>query len=344
MATQGVRALLVGSVPLEDETTVFRTVAGILGDRLSAIPDGETGVRTNWINWQKALMDRTPMLAKRTHADGYGAVQVDVYELRDGFDGRLGFGPLGYAEAAKSSYRKFEGLRREGAIPPGQRFQVSLPTPLAPVCAFIAPDHFLKVEPLYVAAMRREVEEILAAIPHDALAIQWDTALEFALMEGVFPGPVSDLDELVDRLTVLSDWIPASVPVGFHLCYGDANHKHFIEPRDAGLMVDVANRLSDRSARAIDWLHFPVPIGRRDAAYFAPLAHLKMTSACEIYLGLIHMADGLEGALARARAARPYIAGFGIATECGLGRRPAEAVVPLLKLTAAIAHTLDRER
>ena len=344
MITQSVRTLLVGSVPLEDEVTVFRTVAGVLGDRLNAIPDGETGERTNWINWQKALMDRTPMLAKRAHADGYGAVQVDVYELRDGFDGPLDFGPLGYAEAAKNSYRKFEALRREGAVPTGVRFQVSLPTPLAPVCAFIAPDHFLKVEPLYVAAMRREVEEILAAIPHDTLAIQWDTALEFALMEGVFPGPVSDMDELVDRLTVLSEWIPATVPVGFHFCYGDANHKHFIEPHDAGLMVDVANRLSDRSARAIDWLHLPVPIARRDAAYFAPLAHLALPAACEIYLGLIHVADGVEGAIARAAAARPYIAEFGIATECGFGRRPAETVVPLLKLTAAIADTLDRER
>ena len=130
--------------------------------------------------------------------------------------------------------------------------------------------------------------------------------------------------------------------MGFHLCYGDAGHKHFIEPRDTRLMTEVANALSERSWRAINWLHLPVPIARTDDAYFAPLAGLEMAPACEVYLGLIHLADGIEGALARATAARRHIARFGIATECGFGRRPAETVVPLLELTAAIARALDR--
>ena len=43
---------LVGSVPLSTAEEVFRTASSILGGRLRRIPDGETGVRSNWIGRQ----------------------------------------------------------------------------------------------------------------------------------------------------------------------------------------------------------------------------------------------------------------------------------------------------
>ena len=41
------------------------------------------------------------------------------------------------------------------------------------------------VEPAYEAAMLRELARIATAIPQDELAIQWDTAIEFSVLEGV---------------------------------------------------------------------------------------------------------------------------------------------------------------
>ncbi|MFP6651307.1 MAG: hypothetical protein VCA17_03635 [Dehalococcoidia bacterium] len=46
---------LVRSVPLSDSSEVFRTAGSILGDRLLLMPDGETGVRSNWIGCQFAV-------------------------------------------------------------------------------------------------------------------------------------------------------------------------------------------------------------------------------------------------------------------------------------------------
>src|SRR5436305_15182376 len=54
--------LLVGSVPLPSAADVFRTTSAILGERLRRIPDGETGVRTNWIGWQIAFLANNPHL------------------------------------------------------------------------------------------------------------------------------------------------------------------------------------------------------------------------------------------------------------------------------------------
>src|SRR5690606_17474156 len=105
--------------------------------------------------------------------------ELDARPLRiaDGADAAsLQLPPLGYAAAAVESYAIFRRLRSEGVIADGVRFQVSLPTIVAVVSAFFFGDDRAAIEPAYTAAMLRELDQILAAIPHDDLAIQWDVA------------------------------------------------------------------------------------------------------------------------------------------------------------------------
>jgi hypothetical protein len=51
-------AHLIGSVPLPDTETVFRSVAPELGQYLVRIPDGETGNCGRWIWWQREMLLR----------------------------------------------------------------------------------------------------------------------------------------------------------------------------------------------------------------------------------------------------------------------------------------------
>jgi len=81
----------------------------------------------------------------------------------------------------------------------------------------------------------------------------------------------------------------------------------------------------------------PVPRDRSDDAYFKPLHNLKVQDATEIFLGLVHLTDGAEGAQRRIATARKFISEFGIGTECGFGRRPPETVGELLLLHKALA-------
>jgi hypothetical protein len=122
------------------------------------------------------------------------------------------------------------------------------------------------------------------------------------------------------------------VELGYHLCYGDAGHRHFKEPHDTAKLVSVANAVAAGVDRPIAWLHLPVPRERADRAYFAPLANLRLHPETELYLGLVHQTDGLEGTRRRAEAARTVVRSFGLATECGLGRRPPETARDLLQL------------
>ena len=50
--------LLVGSVPLTSPSAVFAEAGARLGSLAKRIPDGETGVRKDWISWQGAAVAR----------------------------------------------------------------------------------------------------------------------------------------------------------------------------------------------------------------------------------------------------------------------------------------------
>jgi hypothetical protein len=88
-------------------------------------------------------------------------------------------------------------------------------------------------------------------------------------------------------------------------------------------------------------MHMPVPIDRADAAFFAPLQHLRLGPGTELYLGLVHAQDGVEGTKRRIAAAKKYVQNFGIASECGISRgRDANLALEFIKTYAGAAATL----
>lgn len=329
--------LLVGSVPLDSASQVFQTAAAVLGRHLRRLPDGETGARINWVGWQFDVFANHPAFeVVPPLADFYAP--LPRVRLRDPGTPPV-IGELGYARAARESYQEFDRLRRAGVIPGHCRFQVSLPTPLAPLCSFVIPEHQAMVEAAYETRLLAELNELCDAIPAASLALQWDVAIEIAILEGLWPGHFSDVTtEIVHRLTRLGNSVPPGVELGYHLCYGDYAHRHFTQPRDTSILVAVANAVTAGVQRPITWLHLPVPRDRDDGAYFAPLRDLARSPATELYLGLVHLTDGVSGARRRLAAASLFVDRFGIATECGMGRRPAATVPNLLRLHTKLAQ------
>jgi len=351
-------AHLVGSINQPTAADTLRIVAENLGADAVRIPDGEVGERYHWILFQGTRIEAVDGLS-RVPGEPFMIAGFDLRKIA--FDGtvpaaELKFGPLGYADAALASYEDFKALRAAGSIAEGTRFQVSLPTPMAPLGSYMSAADQAIVYPAYSAAMEREIAEIAAGIPAADLAIQIDLAVEFSHIEQVsVGGNTPDLwfveganpttEQIIDASTAMAAavaaTIPADVQFGIHLCYGDVAEKHFVEPADAANLAAVANALSAKIARPIEFLHLPVPIERDDVAYFAPLAALALHPETELFLGLVHHEDGVDGAARRIAAARPALADagfaeFGIATECGFGRGPADRTAPLLRLHAEV--------
>ena len=78
----------------------------------------------------------------------------------------------------------------------------------------------------------------------------------------------------------------------------------------------------------------PVPRDRDDVGYVAPLSGLRLPSSTRLYLGLVHYTDGVAGTRRRIETAASVYPEFGIATECGLGRRVGQDIRELLRIHA----------
>lgn len=335
------RVHLVGSIALDSVEEVFRTAGRTLGRRLRRIPDGEPGGRRLWISWQYPLLRALPFLKADTSQPNQtsGFLPLGLAEGAD--SAAIRFPELGYAREARASCQDFAVARGRADIASGTRFQVSLPTPFAVINPFILARDVLAVEPAYERAMLDEVAVICTAIPHQELCIQWDICIEMVLWDGRWPflsNPFADLrTEVMSRIKRLAASVPDDVELGFHLCYGDWEAKHFIEPEDSGKLVEFANALAAAVTRPIAYIHMPVPINRPDDGYFAPLGDLRLPGNTELYLGLVHD-DGVEATRRRIRAAANYRSDFGIATECGMARcRTPELVHKLLAIHADVA-------
>ena len=334
---------LVGSVPLSAAEDVFRTASSILGERLRRIPDGETGIRSGWIGWQFQLFASNPMFEVIAPTPNAYIPRPRLKLRSPRRTATITFEQLGYADAALDSYRLFAQLKQDGVIPAQYRFQVCLPTPLAPVSAFVVQEDQAEVELVYEASMLTELDRITSTIPQDELAIQWDTAVEFAILEGMAPTFLADSKaEILKRLLRLGNRVPAPAELGYHLCYGDAGHKHFKEPEDTGKLVEVANAVGAAIRRPINWIHLPVPRNRSDGPYYAPLRHLHLPAETELYLGVVHFTDGVQGTLERIKAAQQFVSNFGVATECGFGRRPPDTTAELLRIHRQVAEPVSR--
>jgi hypothetical protein len=329
---------LVGSVPLANSEAVFRAAAGIFGECIKRIPDGETGARGDWVQWLSHLLRAHPQFELPSGSIDYTASRDvrDYYRVKPGIDpASVRFGELGYAEAARESYTVFSRLVGEGVIPAATRFLVAMPTPLAFLQVLVAPEQRAVLEKAYFQSVKEEIAALATVVPADKLAIQWDTVFELLILEGVRKSRIDDTREgLIERLRRLGAELPAEVELGYHFCYGDMNHKHSLEPPHMGVMVDLANDLAHALPHRIDFIHMPVPRGRDDDAYFAPLSRLALNPQTELYLGLVHFTDGAPGTRRRMATASRVRPDFGIATECGFGRRAPETIRRLLDIHA----------
>ena len=327
-------AHFVGSIGLDTPDEVFAAVGKAMGPHIKRCPDGEPGGRRMWVGWQWPVL-RANHALEVVGNQAVGGSGLCPMRVKPGMtDGDIHFCELGYAREARTSYLDFLEARAAGVLPKTARFQVSLPTPRAVISGgFIVMDDIPRVLPAYLRAMVKEAERVCASIPHHDLAIQWDVCMEMLQWDGRFTGhpafmPFAGMREaFVREFAALGGAIAPDVQMGVHLCYGDLDAKHFVDPLDTEKAVELANLITASVGRPLTWLHIPVPADRDDVAYFAPLAKLNRAPDTELYLGLVHATDGAEGTLRRMKSARTIVPEFGIATECGIARARTPALV-----------------
>lgn len=54
------------------------------------------------------------------------------------------------------------------------------------------------------------------------------------------------------RFKRLAEHVGDGVGMGFHFCSGDLGHEHYLEPKDLGVCVELANLVVESLGRKVD--------------------------------------------------------------------------------------------
>ena len=274
-------------------------------------------------------------MTRQVPLNAAGRDPINFFRLKAGYKAEdVKLGPYGYADNAVRSYAAFKQLQLKGTIPPGTRYQATLPGPGTSAFFVELPADVLL--PLAREALDREMQEIIRTIPPRDLTIQLDIAMEaeheeYLRRPQAFDQPVHSvfhwtLDQMAESAAWLANRIPAGVELGFHIC--SIWHHDPSAGQDNAALVDIANAVLCKVTRRVDYVHIPI-IPEHTDADMAPLKSLALQPQTQLYLGLINIADGLDGARQRIASAERVVTGFGVAFYCGLGRPPsAEARGP----------------
>ena len=103
----------------------------------------------------------TPLLQWRQW-DGVLLREIPMAKFKDGVDPKAVTFNTGYADDGIASFAIFDRLQSEGTIPNNIKFQICLPTPLAPGYNFVSPraqDDFI---PAYTDHIISEVAKMVA--------------------------------------------------------------------------------------------------------------------------------------------------------------------------------------
>lgn len=349
-------ALLVGSMPFEDETACMREALDALGPHLFSLPDGEIGdksaqfPRGNRIAWvmyavEVLTADRSSWKVVKEPvraADGMAADYKTIQKLRPLRSPRdlPQHVSLGYDRYFRRSYPIFRKLRAERGLS-GMKFQMGIPTGFAMGFAFASPIDWLRYTNAFNTILAREANQALAEAGDD-LIIQIELPPEL-YAASLLPTPLRSL-----ALRPVHDLLGKLRPgaqVGIHLCLGDFRNEALTHPKTLGAMVDFSNRLARSwpAAHRLAYIHYPFAEGAvpppTDERYYAPLAGVELPPETRFVAGFVHEKLSLEentrilAAIERARGGQ-----VAVASSCGLGRRTPQEARQILQLTRALVY------
>ncbi len=322
----------------------------LAGDWLIALPDGEIGERSEQFpagdrsQWTAGLAGRLAaedslfdvVEVGRTNERGFPVDWDSTVRLRP----RVGPGELGdrlrlgYDTFPRRTWPHFE-RQRASLGRPDLRMQVGLPTGFGVAAGFLSPARAWRYAPAFAACVAREATAVVQSIGAGNLLFQIEAPAEVVaahrLPRPAVGVPTRSVVDLAKRL-------PAEVPVGLHLCFGDLNNKAAVVPTRFGRLVAFTNALARRwpPTHTLAYVHLPFAAGTSpapdDPKAYRALSRLALPPATRLVAGFAHEHPPLETLKAllttieQARGTQ-----VDTATACGLGRRTPEAADELIR-------------
>lgn len=340
------KVLLVGSIPAPDAAKAMSMALDIVGDRLGALPDGETGERYRWIVHIVQALEEHPDLELAREGDWSDYDTASRLRVRRGHRLRGETLDFGHVKEFEASFPIFDELRKRAGrtdLP----FQVGVPGDLdmalfvlGPVAAFRHRRAFTDATVREIAAVHRQAG--------DDVVFQLEVPAELVFVAQMpRPAQAAMARFLARGITRLARLSPSGARFGVHLCVGDLGNKALGRlGTDVRPMVLLANAIARQwpAGRKLEYLHAPFAAGDEpaptDPIFYQPLRAMRLDPAVRFVAGFVHETAEpaeLEQILATVESALDRR--VDVASACGLGRRaPADGETAMRLATAVAAY------
>ena len=118
---------------------------------------------------------------------------------------------------------------------------------------------------------------------------------------------------------------------------GDFDSTSTAQPPSLAVSSRDEQRAGSVVKRPIAWMHMPIPRDRNDDAYFAPLTGLKLHPETASTWASCTTPTASRARRSVSRRRTSTVGDYGIATECGWGRRPPETLPELIQIRQEVA-------
>ncbi|MGY4100579.1 hypothetical protein ACW2Q0_13635 [Nocardia sp. R16R-3T] len=342
MGSRGVH--FVGSYPGTSTDDAMRAMLDAAGSRLRTLPTGETRRYEFYV--QPIIEDLVAQGALEVKKSGTwrSSRERTIHRVPLGRELTGDMMDLGYLAESQEALPIFRDLRAARDLP-GLTLQIGMPTDftLAFIAMGISGVHSHRKA--FRDATVRDIAAIHEMVGTDGV-VQLEATAEMVLMAKT--QPVHQRVEAALRLgagiAALAESAPVGTRFGVHLCVGSMRNKSRVRMRDLHPFVELANSVVRQwpSDRPLTYLHGPLAAGdippSANPVFYAPLADLLLGEGTNFYAGFVHDAPTLAAQAETLRMienalGRPV---DGVASACGLGRRPR----PTADALAARADTL----
>ncbi|GAB0107888.1 hypothetical protein JMUB6875_68890 [Nocardia sp. JMUB6875] len=334
----------VGSFPAESTDDAMRAMLDGAGSRLRTLPTGETR-RYEWYI-QPIVDDLVAQGALEVKREGSWLSSTDrpIHRAARGVELTGDMMQLGYLDEAREALPIFRTLRAERDLPE-LSLQIGMPTDFTVTFIAMGMCGVRKHRNAFRDATIRDITAIRELVGDDVV-IQFEATAEMVLM-----AKSRALHRRADAvmgfgrgIAELAAATPPGTRIGVHLCLGSMRNKARATLRDTRPLVALANSIARQwpSGRALEYIHGPLAAGDIPPAtrpeFYAPLAGLELPASTRFYAGFVHEspseAEQIETLRVIETALRRPV--DGVASACGLGRRPR----PIADALIARADTL----
>ncbi|MEV6428857.1 hypothetical protein [Nocardia sp. NPDC051463] len=341
------RVHFVGSFPAESTDAAMQAMLDGAGARLLTLPTGETRRYEFYI--QPIIEELVSQGALEVKKIGTWRSSRDrtIHRPARGAELTGDMMRLGYLDEATEALPIFERVRAAHGLPE-LALQIGMPTDFTMTFIAMGASGVRTHRRAFSDATSRDIAAV-HEIAGDDVVVQLEATAEMVLMAQAQPlqQPINAALGLGKGIAALATNAPAGTRFGVHMCLGSMRNKARTTMRDARPFVDLANSVVQHwpSGRQLEYIHGPFAAGdippSTKPEFYAPLAGLSLDVGTRFFAGLVHESPSLTQQIETLRMiekalGRPV---DGVATACGLGRRPRPTADALVARSYTLAAT-----